>query len=199
MSRRKPGKSAVRKQAFNFDELFTMARSNFDLSRFDKAGSYFEKALARAIANKDNEAVALTYFGWTISLAQQGRLDDALRLIGEARARFGGYLDSHFLEVMAHHSAGNLTEANQACIAYFEKYDVSDTRRICGARLTIISIFSGWLPISPGRRPNSSARSNTRNGPWRSIRKTSTGASFTPATSAKTARSRPASRSSMRG
>ncbi len=44
-----------------------------------------------------------------------------LRLIAEARAQFGNYLDSYFLEIMACQAAGKLADANTACAAYFER------------------------------------------------------------------------------
>lgn len=123
MSRRKQGSSGANKKAIKFDELFSQARSNFNLNRFDKADSFFEKSLATALARKNNEAAALAYFGWAVSLSHQKKLDEALDLIAQARERFGNFLDAYFLEIMAYYSAGKLDAANRACLLYLEKHD----------------------------------------------------------------------------
>ncbi len=115
--RNKPGK----KQAYKFGDLFGLAKANFDSNKFEKADGYFEQSLEKAMSANDEQGVALSYFGWIMSLVNQDRTLEALRLIKDARGILGEYLDSYFLEVLVCQRRGNHDEILIAAENYLEK------------------------------------------------------------------------------
>jgi tetratricopeptide (TPR) repeat protein len=83
-------------------------------------------SLCKALEENDRPGIAMSCFGWAISLIDQNKFDDAIHKVHEARARLGDYLDLHFLELLYHHKKGEARETLEACEKYLGEYDVTE-------------------------------------------------------------------------
>ena len=127
-----------------FDELFNLAKSNFDSKKFEKADSYFEKSLAQALAQNDEPAVALSYFGLIMSFLHQEKYDNAQRMIEDSRNLLGEYLDSYFLEVLLNQNRGQHRETLAAARKYLEFLNKQDQKPyLCSSAGSNIDIL--WI------------------------------------------------------
>jgi tetratricopeptide (TPR) repeat protein len=113
-------KPANKSKTVKFDDLFNLAKSSFDSSKFEKADGYFDKSRDQAMANNDEPALALSYFGGVMSLIHQEKYDDAMQMINESRKIMGDYLDSYFLEILLNQHQGNHRETLAAAQKYLE-------------------------------------------------------------------------------
>ncbi len=124
---KKQKKSENKKLTVKTGDLLKLARENIKKDDISQSGKYFREALRQAKAAGQRESLALAYYGLVLSLLNKKQSAEAVGVLAEARAEFGGYPDLYFLETAVYNDLSDFEKALESARSFLSERDKKDT------------------------------------------------------------------------